>query len=144
VLEDFNVLYCTVVYAGAEMGFFRFAGLAFYNRLISRADIILFYSYKAFLKTSSTLMRFVYLGLFVALNLENTNHILPTTGTKGVVGNEQRQFLLLVGGARPKASLPSPLRERDMENSRASRVDESDRDEGSAGALSSCERAVLG
>lgn len=55
------------------MGFFRFAGLAFYNGLISRADIILFYSYKAFLKTSSTLMRFVHLRLLVALNLENTN-----------------------------------------------------------------------
>ncbi len=90
MLEDFNVLYCTVVYAGAEMGFFRFAGLAFYNRLISRADIILFYSYKAFLKTSSTLMRFVHLRLLVALNLENTGHILPTTGTKGVVGKRTK------------------------------------------------------
>jgi len=56
------------------------------------------------------------------------------------VGNEQRQSLLLVVGPRTK-----PLRERDMENSRASRVCESDRDEeGGAVALSSCESAVLG
>ena len=42
-----------------------------------------------------------------ALNLENTNkyirYILPTTGTKGVVGNEQRQSLLLVADPTPKA-----------------------------------------
>lgn len=107
------------------MGFFRFAGLAFYNGLIFREiQYILFLFLQAFSKTSSTLMRFVHLRLLVALNLENTGHILPTV-TKGVVGKRTKAVFTARRRPMPKAI----KREGDMENSRANCVYESDRDE---------------